>query len=100
MGKQLTVRKTVLSDAILIKTLEEEAVVRAWLGELIGDQGEADALDLTDLIEADTWFMRDHNSTIVYITSNIDFPYQFELVGDTEIPTLPEAEFFFGEDKK
>lgn len=86
MGKLITARKTVLIDAVLITSDEEEKVVRGWLADLMdGSTETADSVDLQELIDSRTWFMRDHGSKIVYITSPADFLVNFEEVGEEEI---------------
>ena len=94
MTTQITVRKIVPAEAILITTPEDEDAVRTWLAELIGDPQVAQETDLTDLIDAHVWFLRDHGSTIVYIVPAADFITNYEEVNEDD-PDNEELDFRF-----
>lgn len=72
----LTVRKTLHSEAIQIRSSEDEETVRAWL-KASGVEGEA---NLEPLKELGAYFLRDHGSPIVYVTLPEDFERNFEPV--------------------
>lgn len=82
------VRKTAVITAVMISNPEEEALVRSWLAET----GQQDA-DLSQLISAHVWFMRDPgvNEALVYIVHPVDFLDNYEDVEeDAEEPSVEE----------
>ena len=70
----LNVRKTLTTEAIQITDAESEALVRGWLKEARFSEHD----DLSELIEAQVYFMRDEKNPIVYITPEADFIHNWE----------------------
>lgn len=86
MGKIIKVKKSVISEAVLITDKASEFLVREWLEGM----GVTDA-DLQDLINRRVWFMRDPGSEIVYLVPGETFEKNFEQVEEVPI-TEPEDE--------
>lgn len=93
MGTIITARKVRLAEAIQINSPEEEETVLQWIREEIetqtGEQlDENFTVDLEELKEAHVYFMRDHGSSIVYITPPADFLSFFEEVSEEELKNI------------
>lgn len=73
----LKVRKTIISEAIQINSPEDEAQVREWLKEFLGE-ATAQAANLEQLKSSRVYFMRDSGSPIVYITGVGEFEKDYE----------------------
>lgn len=78
----MTVSKVILSEAVQIRTPEDEKIVRKWLGDWRPGQLGHEA-DLEALKEARVYFLRDEGSPIVYICTEEEFKNNFKEVDNS-----------------